>query len=126
MFAQFGRGLKNLDRTQSRFAATRELLIEGRESTSIAGYRRNMQRVGNIDTVCNSRKRYFDAFGVLDSHFRQPQRSFYRPCDGNVIEVVYRAQHPERLQQHSHAHPYVLGLKCGTRARPLCLVIIDK
>lgn len=82
--------LKYLDRTQSRFAAARELLIESGEGTSFAGYRCDMQGIGNINTVRNDRQRQLHSVGVFDVHSGQSERALDRLCDGVIIELVYR------------------------------------
>ncbi len=119
--------LNNLDRmTQSRFASTREILIETREGASITGHRRNMQGIGNIDTVRNHRERQFHAIGVLDVHSGQTQGALDRMGNGDIIEFVYRTQHPKRFQEDSLAYPYLLGLEGGARTGALGLVIVDE
>jgi len=84
------RRLKKLDRTQSPFAATREISIEGCESASIAGRCRNVQGVSDVNTICNGRKCQLDALSFFNLHPGQTQRSFDRMCDCRVVEVVWR------------------------------------
>ncbi len=120
------RRLKNLDRTQSRLAATRKFLIEGRESARIAGHRRHVQGVSDVDAVCNCRKHPLDALCVFNLHSRQPHCSLDRPGDGNIVKVVHRTEHPECLEQDSLPYPNLLRLEGGARTSALCLVIVDQ
>jgi len=64
------RRLKDFDRTQSPFAATREVSIEGCEGASIAGCCRNVKGVGDVNTVCNGRKRQLDSLRIFNLHPR--------------------------------------------------------
>jgi len=85
-----------------------------------------VQGIGDVNTVCNGRKRQLNSLRVFNLHPGQTQRSLDRTSDGRIVEVVNGTQHPERLQQHSLAYPYVLHLEGGTRTRALRLVVIDK
>ncbi len=54
-----------------------------------------MQGIGDVNTVCNGRKRQLNSLRVFNLHSRQTQRSLDRTCDRRIVEVVNGTQHPE-------------------------------
>jgi len=85
-----------------------------------------MQRIRDINAVSDGRQGNLDAFEVLNLHPGQAQRSLDRTRNGNVLKIVYGAQHPERFQKDGLAYPYLFDFEECACTQTLRLVIVDQ